>query len=131
MHIQEIKLSFPKGFYLIFLYMLTSIRGEKMAITYKLDTEMELIERHIKVLKAVIENQPVGIIKLSHMLNMPEHKIRYSLRLLEQEGIIEASPSGAKITIKAKEALEEIRKFVRDMEKRCEEISTIIDSINL
>ncbi len=102
-----------------------------MAITYKLDTEMELIERHIKVLKAVIENQPVGIIKLSHMLNMPEHKIRYSLRLLEQEGIIEASPSGAKITIKAKEALEEIRKFVRDMEKRCEEINNIIDSINL
>ncbi len=102
-----------------------------MAITYKLDTEMELIERHIKVLKAVIENQPVGIIKLSHMLNMPEHKIRYSLRLLEQEGIIEASPSGAKITTKAKEALEEIRKFVRDMEKRCEEINNIIDSINL
>ena len=102
-----------------------------MALTYKLDTEMELIERHIKVLKAVIENQPVGIIKLSHMLNMPENKIRYSLRLLEQEGIIEASPSGAKITIKASEALEEIRKFVKDMEKRCEEISTIIESINL
>jgi len=102
-----------------------------MALTYKLDTEMELIERHIKVLKAVIENQPVGIIKLSHMLNMPEHKIRYSLRLLEQEGIIEASPSGAKITPKASDALEELRKFIKDMESRCEEISEIIESINL
>ncbi len=102
-----------------------------MALTYKLDTEMELVERHIKVLKAVIENQPVGIIKLSHMLNMPEHKIRYSLRLLEQEGIIEASPSGAKITIKANKALQEIRDFVEDMKKRCDEINEIINSINL
>ena len=102
-----------------------------MSLTYKLDAEMALLERHIKVLKAVIENQPVGIIKLSHMLNMPEHKIRYSLRLLEQEGIIEASPSGAKITIKATEALEEIREFIKDIEKRCKEISEIIESINL
>ncbi len=102
-----------------------------MSLTYKVDAEMTLLERHIKVLKAVIENQPVGIIKLSHMLNMPEHKIRYSLRLLEQEGIIEASPSGAKITIKASEAIEDIRNFVKDVEKRCGEIREIIESINL
>ena len=102
-----------------------------MSLTYKLDTEMELIERHIKVLKAVIENQPVGIIKLSHMLNMPEHKIRYSLRLLEQEHIIEASPSGAKITEKASEALEDLRDFIKSMENRCKEINEIINSINL
>ena len=102
-----------------------------MSLTYKLDAEMALLERHIKVLKAVIENQPVGIIKLSHMLNMPEHKVRYSLRLLEQEGIIEASPTGAKITIKASKAIEDIRDFVNNMEKRCEGISEIIESINL
>ena len=92
---------------------------------------MELIERHIRVLKAVIEHQPVGIIKLSHMLNMPEHKIRYSLRLLEQEGIIEASPSGAKITDKTPKVLEDIKKFLQDMEKQCEEINSIINSIKL
>ncbi len=102
-----------------------------MIITYKLETEMELVARHIKVLKAVIEHQPVGIIKLSHMLNMPEHKIRYSLRLLEQEGLIEASPGGAKITDKTKEAIEEIRNFLDKMEVKCREVQDIIDSINL
>ncbi|AGB04535.1 hypothetical protein AciM339_0651 [Aciduliprofundum sp. MAR08-339] len=101
-----------------------------MSITYKLETEMELIERHIRVLKAVMENQPVGIIKLSHMLNMPEHKIRYSLRLLEQEGVIEASPSGARVTEKTPQALEEIKNFIKNMERQCEEINRILEEIN-
>ncbi len=102
-----------------------------MSLTYKLEMEMELIERHIRVLKAVIENQPVGIIKLSHMLNMPEHKIRYSLRLLEQEGIIEASPSGARITEKTPKALEDIRNFIKNMEDQCREINKLLEDINL
>ncbi|OYT58755.1 hypothetical protein B6U71_03915 [Euryarchaeota archaeon ex4484_178] len=102
-----------------------------MIITYKLETEMELVARHVKVLKAVMEHQPVGIIKLSHMLNMPEHKIRYSLRLLEQEGLIEASPGGAKITEKTKTAIGEIRDFLTKMEEKCREVESLIDSINL
>jgi len=100
-----------------------------MMLTYKLETEMELMARHMKILKAVLENQPVGIIKLSHMLNMPEHKIRYSLRLLEQEGIIEASPGGARVTERMQDILKEIMDMLNKMEEKCGEIKGIIESM--
>ena len=57
--------------------------------------ELELIDRHIMVLKIVIEQGPIGILKLSEVTNMQAHKVRYSLRVLEQNGLIKASPQGA------------------------------------
>ncbi|WNY23562.1 hypothetical protein MmiHf6_08710 [Methanimicrococcus hongohii] len=57
--------------------------------------ELELIDRHTQVLKIVIENGPVGILKLSEMTGMQAHKVRYSLRILEQNNLIKASPQGA------------------------------------
>ena len=98
-------------------------------ITYKLEAEMELMERHIKVLKQVILNQPVGIIKLSQILNMPEHKIRYSLRLLEQEGIIEASPSGARATKDTKKILSHLKDVLDDLERKSTRIRKEIEEI--
>lgn len=64
----------------------------------KLMGEAELLERHIRMLEAVAETQPVGIIRLSEILGMPKHKVRYSLRMLEQEGLIEPSSEGARVT---------------------------------
>ena len=36
--------------------------------------EMDLIERHILMLKVTKENQPVGIIRLSELTGLPKHK---------------------------------------------------------
>src|SRR3989442_12249727 len=55
------------------------------------------------MLKAIMENQPIGIIRLSELLNFPQHKVRYSLRILEQEGLIKPSPEGAVTTDRHKE----------------------------
>lgn len=90
---------------------------------------MELLERHIKVLKQVILNQPVGIIKLSQILDMPEHKIRYSLRLLEQEGIIKASPTGARVTEDTKKILSHIKDVLDDLERKSTRIRKEIEEI--
>ncbi len=98
-------------------------------ITYKLEAEMELMERHVKVLKQVILNQPVGIIKLSQILKMPEHKIRYSLRLLEQEGLVEASPSGARATKEAKKVLVELKEILKRLEEKASQIRDEIEEI--
>ena len=57
--------------------------------------ELELIDRHILVLKIVIEQGAIGILKLSEVTGMQAHKVRYSLRVLEQNGLIKASPQGA------------------------------------
>lgn len=70
------------------------------SMTDKLIGELELLERHIRMLKVTREHQPIGIIRLSEILDMPKHKVRYSLRLLEQEGLIAPSPEGARVTEK-------------------------------
>lgn len=64
----------------------------------KLIDELDLLERHIMMLKVTKENQPIGIIRLSEILGIPKHKVRYSLRLLEQEGLISPSVEGARVT---------------------------------
>ena len=68
------------------------------AVTSKLTLELELLERHILMLRITKENQPIGIIRLSELLGIPKHKVRYSLRILEGDGLIEATGSGATVT---------------------------------
>jgi predicted transcriptional regulator len=74
----------------------------------RIEDELELLERHIKILKLVIENEPIGIIKLSEISSMPQHKIRYSLRVLEQSGMVKPSQRGAVTTERAKRFLSEL-----------------------
>jgi len=64
----------------------------------KMKDEIELISRHLDVARAVADNQPIGIMKLSELLEEPSHRIRYSLHILEQLGYIRASPDGAVAT---------------------------------
>ncbi|MFQ5837734.1 MAG: hypothetical protein ACE5HJ_03010 [Thermoplasmata archaeon] len=61
-------------------------------------SELQLLQRHVALLKAVMENEPIGIIRLSEMAGYPQHKVRYTLRVLEQEGLIKPSPEGAVTT---------------------------------
>ncbi|ADN35351.1 conserved hypothetical protein [Methanolacinia petrolearia DSM 11571] len=74
----------------------------------KLKTETEIVLRHIQVIKIVSEHQPIGILKLSEITKIPSHKIRYSLKVLEQLGYIQASPAGAVATPKAAELMENL-----------------------
>lgn len=64
----------------------------------KMKDEIELLSRHLQVARAVADNQPIGIMKLSELLDLPSHRIRYSLHVLEQLGYICASPDGAVAT---------------------------------
>ena len=57
--------------------------------------ELDLTERHLLVLKRVIEDAPIGILKLAEITGMQNHKVRYSLRVLEQANLIKPSAQGA------------------------------------
>jgi Uncharacterized protein conserved in archaea len=84
--------------------------------------ELELIDRHLLVLKIVIEQGPIGILKLSEVTNMQAHKIRYSLRVLEQNGLIKASPQGAT-------AGGNVDSFLETASERFEELKSLLDLI--
>ncbi len=61
----------------------------------QVNRELELAERHLRVLNTVVERGPIGILKLAEETGMPTHKVRYSLRVLEQEHLIKPSSHGA------------------------------------
>ena len=58
----------------------------------KMKDEIELLSRHVIVIRAVMEHQPIGIMKLSELLDLPFHRIRYSLRVLEQARLHQGHP---------------------------------------
>lgn len=95
----------------------------------KLKQESEIALRHIIVLQEVQKNQPIGIFKLSELLNMPKHRIRYSLRVLEQSGIIEATQYGAVIKEGAEKEFEKLKKEIDTIIKNIEELKRRVGEI--
>ncbi len=85
------------------------------ALTDKIRSELDLLERHVTLLKAVQEHQPIGIIRLSEMLKYPQHKVRYTLRVLEQEGLIRPSPDGALVSDDLQSFLSRLRNLLEEM----------------
>ena len=68
---------------------------KKCVLTNVVEEELSILERHVRILKKLINQQPMGIIKLSEETGFPQHMVRYSLHVLEKEGLVEPSPRGA------------------------------------
>ncbi|MGM0591591.1 MAG: hypothetical protein ACQETI_08195 [Halobacteriota archaeon] len=74
----------------------------------RLEKEVDMLERHLQVLKMVIDNEPIGIVKMSNETGYPHHKVRYSLRVLEEENLIEPSSQGAITTDRTLEFFDQL-----------------------
>ncbi len=95
-------------------------------LTGRIEYEIELLHRHVGMLKIIVENEPIGIIKLSNLSNFPQHKVRYSLRILEHEGLITPSPDGAMTTEKCKKFMPRLYDIMASLEKRLKELRSSI-----
>jgi len=95
---------------------------DRSAITSVAEKELDLLSRHLQVMTTVKEHGPIGIIKLSQMTGQPQHMIRYSLRTLEKDGIIEPSPQGAIVTDKIYEALGTIETTLEDFTTKVQDL---------
>ena len=100
-------------------------KKNRSAITSVAEKELDLLSRHVEILKTVQEHGPIGMIKLSQMTGQPQHMIRYSLRTLEKDGIITPSPQGAVVTDRIHDALgtlestmDEMTTTVQDLKKK-------------
>ncbi|MCL5665510.1 MAG: transcriptional regulator [Candidatus Thermoplasmatota archaeon] len=92
----------------------------------EVNNSLETLKRHVSIIKTLLMEQPLGIIKISQETGIPEHKIRYSLRILERSGIIAPSREGAilnpdfvqereKLVDGAKSLLDEMDRLVQDL----------------
>ncbi|RLF30106.1 MAG: hypothetical protein DRN08_04265 [Thermoplasmata archaeon] len=95
---------------------------KRCVLTNVIETELDILKRHIYVLKTLQENEPSGIIKLSELTKHPQHMVRYSLRILEQEGLIEPSPHGAVTTDQVSKTIDMLKVKLREMRKTIDEL---------
>lgn len=95
----------------------------------QVNREMELAERHLRVLNAVVERGPIGILKLAEETGMPTHKVRYSLRVLEQEHLIKPSSHGAVSGDNVENFITEFEANISDMSARIAHIKEIGSSV--
>jgi predicted transcriptional regulator len=90
----------------------------------RLEKEVDMLERHLQVLRMVIENEPIGIVKMSNETGYPHHKVRYSLRVLQEEELIEPSSQGAITTDRTEE-------FVEDLDGKIDAIGEKLDEMKI
>jgi len=100
---------------------------EKCALTSVIETEVDILKRHVNILQELQKDQPMGIIKLSETTEYPQHMVRYSLRILEQDGIIEPSSKGAITTNKVPETLNQLKKSLKEISSSVNELIKELD----
>jgi predicted transcriptional regulator len=88
----------------------------------RLQNQVEKEERDLTILRAVIEEGPIGIVKLSERTGLPEHKVRYSLRMLENDEFIQPTPDGAIPAEDIEERVERINSGLTELIDRLEKL---------
>lgn len=84
--------------------------------------EVNLVNRHLEVLRLVMKHEPIGIVRLAEQMNLPYHRIRYSLHILEEMGYIRASPEGAII-------LNDARKLLIGLNQDLDEVIALLSTV--
>jgi predicted transcriptional regulator len=69
-----------------------------MTVLRKLKRELELVHRHVILLKLIKTRGPIGVRKASRTLNLKPHQVRYSIKVLKTHNLIEQTTRGVKLT---------------------------------
>ena len=97
-----------------------AVDGAKLAD--RISEELELLARNVDILEQLSGRTPKGIIRLSEALHLPIHKVRYSLHLLEREGVIQPSADGAVVTDASREFWASLDVSLDAMSRRVEHL---------
>lgn len=94
----------------------------------RFERQLEKERRDLQILEAVIRDGPIGIVKLSQETGVPQHKVRYSLRMLENDALVEPTPQGAVPAEDVAERVERINDGLDDLADRLRSLETV-DSV--
>jgi len=96
--------------------------SEAAPLVNRIEEEIQLLARNVDIVEKLSKSPPTGIIRLSEALHLPIHKTRYSLHLLEREGVIQPSADGAVVTDKA-------RDFWTNLDKSLDRMTTLVQQL--
>lgn len=88
----------------------------------RLEEQVEKEARDLQVLEVVIVQGPIGIVRISDETGLPEHKVRYSLRMLENDELVDPTPKGAVPVDDIAEHLDRINNGLDDLADRLENL---------
>lgn len=87
-----------------------------------MENVVAMVDRHFEILNQVFKEQPIGIVRLADATGYPRHRVRYSLRRLEEERVIEPTSQGAVTT-------EEALDFIDNYNDRLAAVITELESL--
>jgi predicted transcriptional regulator len=90
----------------------------------RLEKEVDMLLRHLEVLGMVVDSEPIGIVKMSNETGYAHHKVRYSLRVLEEESLIEPTSQGAITT-------DQTSAFVDELDGRIDAVGNKLNEMKL
>ena len=96
----------------------------------RLRDQVEKESRDLTILGAVIDSGPIGIVRLAEETGIPEHKVRYSLRMLEDDGLVEPTPQGAIPADDIADRVADINSGIDRLVARLEEIEASIPAVD-
>lgn len=91
----------------------------------RFERQLEKERRDLRILEAVIRDGPIGIVKLSQETDVPQHKVRYSLRMLENDALVEPTPQGAVPAEDIAERVERINDGLDELADRLRSLTTV------
>ena len=89
----------------------------------KLLNDIDRMMRHLEIMEIIEKEGPIGIIKLSEKTKLPPHKVRYSLRVLENNNLVRPSANGAVVTENAKDFMKELRARIEELRRKINAIA--------
>ena len=102
--------------------ILPETAGDGAQLVDRIVEELDLLTRNVDIVEKLSKSPPTGIIRLSEALHLPIHKTRYSLHLLEREGVIQPSADGAVVTDKARE-------FWANLDKSLDRMTVLVQQL--
>ncbi len=69
----------------------------------RVENECRILTRHLAVLETIASNEPIGLVTLANRTRYPLSKVRYSVRVLEADGLVTANSCGIETTTAAAE----------------------------
>ena len=91
----------------------------------RLANQVEKERRDVAILRTVIEHGPIGIVRIAEETDVPEHKVRYSLRMLENDGLVEPTPQGAVAPADVEARIATLDAGIDDLVERVEGLKSI------
>ena len=92
----------------------------------RLADQVEKERRDVMILATVMEQEPIDVVDIARRTDIPEHKVRQSVRMLENDGLVEPTPDGAVPAEDAADIVASIDDGVDALVERVAELKSII-----